>query len=213
MRLAALLAFLPSILLTLDGPIRITPAPNGVTLKLDRLQLTAPAKLEDATSEDEGILTVQLLPADPAARPPPAVSLALRFEPLVGDVKAVWTRQSNAVAFIFPCHAPGKQSENRLFIFRLTEQRVRPVALSDITTHLTRIRTDFAILSVEFQDTRGCFGWIGEDLLVVPFFGDCQFNDDIGGGESREISGHAVFHLDANGNATIREILSLSIQG
>ena len=213
MKLVALLFLLPSLLLAADTPIRLAAAPNGTSLQLDRLPLTAPAKLDDTTYQDESILTVQLIPSDPAATPLPPLTLPLRFEPgQVGDVPAVWTRQSSAIAFILPCHAPRQDSEARLFIFHLSEHRLRAVALPDITTHLTRIRRDFAVLSVEFS-SRGCFGWIGEDLLVVPFDGSCLTNEDVGGFESREVSGHAVFHLDANGNATIREILSLKIQG
>lgn len=213
MKFVALLLLLPSVLSAADTPIRLATAPNGTSLQIDRLPLTAPAKLDDTTDQDESILTVRLIPADPAAKPLPALTLPLRFEPgQVGDVPAVWTRQSSAVAFVLPCHPPRQDSAAHLFIFHVSEEGLRAVALPDITTHLTRVRRDFAFLALEFS-SRGCFGWIGEDSLVVPFSGSCLTNGDVGGSESREISGHAVFHLDANGNTTIREILSLQVQG
>ena len=208
-----LLLLVPSVLLAAAPPIRLRAAPDGTSLQLDRLPLAAPAKLEDATYEDESILTVQLFPSDSFSKPLPILTLPLRFEPgQVGDVPAVWTHQSRAVAFILPCHVSRQDSAARLFIFCVSERRLQPVALPDITTHLTRDHHNFAFLSIQFTGD-GCFGWIGEELLVVPFSGSCLTNGDVGGSESREISGHAVFYLDANGNATIREILSLHIQG
>lgn len=213
MRLAALIFLLPIVLSAADTPIRIPAAPNGTSLQLDRLPLTATAKLDDTKYQDESILTVQLIPSGPAAKQLPALTLPLRFEPgEVGDVPTMWTRQSSSVAFILPCHAPRQDRANRLFIFRVADQQLRAVALPDLATHITRIRRDIAELTFEFQSS-GCFGWIGEDLLVVQFTGGCLLDHDVGGTESREISGHAVFQLDADGNANIREVLSLKIQG
>ena len=216
MRLIALLFLFPNLLLAADTPISLPAAPSGATLHLARLPLTPPAKLEGVTYRGEGILTVRLVLADPAAKQLPSLTLPLRFEPgiHVGDVPTVWSHQSRSVAFILPCHAPRQENANRLFLFRITGEQLLAVALPDIATHLTRLRTDLAFLSVEYSsEEERCFGWIGEDLLVVPFRGSCGLTHDIGDSETREIFGHAVFQLDANGNAIIREILKLEIQG
>ena len=195
-----------------DTPIILPKNPAGYALELDRLQLPAGTKLDGAQRDDEGILTIRLLAPDPAKNSKP-LTLPLRFAPesQVGDVPVAWSERGSAIAFILPCYESSKANELRLFVF-CTHGKLRPVALPDIYTHLTTKRQDLAWLAIHYSGAN-CFGWVGDDLLIVEFTGSCALSRDVGDTESREISGYAVFQLADDGTIKIREILNLRVQG
>ncbi len=196
-----------------DTPIILPKSPAGYTLELDRLPLPAGTKLEGAQRDDEGILTIRLLAPDPAKNSK-ALTLPLRFAPesQVGDVPAAWSERGSAIAFILSCYESSKADERRLFVFCTRHGELRPVALPDLYTHLTTKRQDFAWLAIHYSGA-DCFGWVGDDLLIVQFNGSCALSRDVGDTESREISGYAVFQLADDGTIKIREILNLRVQG
>lgn len=195
-----------------NPPILLTKNQDGLAIEISKMPLPSGVKLENATREDEGIIQLRVLASDPSKNSKPQ-AFPLRFAPesQVGDVPCVWSKTGTCAAFIMPSYEARGDGHSRLFVAEVKVGQIELLALPDVETLIASTRKNLANLEIEWSG--GCFGWIGDDLLIVQFQGSCELAADVGGGESREVSGYAVFCVTPEKKVVIREIVSLRIQG
>lgn len=193
-------------------PITLTKNQDGLAIEISKMPMVSGGKLEGATREDEGVIQLRVLAPDPAKNSKPHV-IPLRFAPesQVGDVPCVWNKAGTRSAFIMSCYEARGDDHSRLFVADVMVGQIELLALPDVVTHIASARKDLANLEIDWHGE--CFGWIGDDLLIVHFHGSCELATDVGAGEGREVRGYAVFGITPDKKVVVREIISLQIQG
>ena len=207
-----ILLFVHSIAFGANPPIELSKNQDGLAIEISKMPIPSGGKLDGATREDEGIIQLRVVAPEQSKTSKPQV-IPLRFAPesQVGDVPCVWNRKGTCAAFIMSCYEARGDDHSRLFVADVKVGQLELLALPDVVTHIASIRKDVANLEIDWSDK--CFGWIDEDLLIVHFEGSCELAADVGGSESREVSGYAVFCVTPEKKMVIREIISLRIQG
>ncbi len=207
-----ILLLVHSVVFGANPPIELSKNSDGLAIEISKMPIPSGGKLESATREDEGIIQLRVVALEQSKNSKPQV-IPLRFAPesQVGDVPCVWNKKGTCAAFIMSCYEARGDDHLRLFVADVKVGQLEMLALPDLVTLIASIRKDLANLEIEWSDK--CFGWIGEDLLIVQFEGSCELAADVGGSEGREVSGYAVFYVTPEKKMVIREIISLRIQG